>query len=100
MSLGDAHRRLAAVPEEYVELFRAGDTSLELYAPRGSDRQTPHDRDELYVVASGNGTFVRSGNRTTFAAGDVLFADAHEEHRFENFSDDFSTWVVFFGQPK
>ena len=30
-------------------------------------------------------------------AGDLLFVPAHVEHRFERFSDDFRTWVIFFG---
>ena len=45
--------------------------TLRRYAPKDSDRQTPHDQDELYIVA-----------------GDT--------HRFEDFSPDFATWVVFY----
>lgn len=33
----------------------------------------------------------------TLVRGDVLFAPAGIEHRFENFSDDFVTWVIFYG---
>ena len=29
--------------------------------------------------------------------GQVLFVPAGIEHRFEDFSDDFSTWVIFYG---
>jgi mannose-6-phosphate isomerase-like protein (cupin superfamily) len=29
---------------------------------------------------------------------DVLFVPAGVEHRFENFTDDFTTWVIFYGQ--
>jgi uncharacterized protein YjlB len=70
---------------------------LGLYAPRSDDSQTPHRQDELYVVASGSGEFVSAGQRTSFEAGDVLFAPAGVEHRFEHFSNDFATWVVFYG---
>jgi hypothetical protein len=38
-------------------------------------------------------------HRVPFGPGDVLFAAAHVEHRFEGFSDDFATWVVFYGPP-
>lgn len=31
------------------------------------------------------------------AAGDTLFVAAGVTHRFEQFSDDFVTWVVFYG---
>jgi mannose-6-phosphate isomerase-like protein (cupin superfamily) len=69
----------------------------EFYAPRGVDPQMPHDRDELYFVARGSGWFVAEGQRRRFSAGDLIFVPARAEHRFEAFSDDFATWVVFFG---
>ena len=74
-----------------------GTMVLELYAPRNEDDQQPHSQDELYFVARGSGTFVCGGARVDFAKGDVLFAAAGVEHRFENFSADFETWVVFYG---
>lgn len=80
--------------------FLAADLELRHYAPSGTDPQTPHDRDELYVVISGTGTFVRGTERVQFRPGDVLFAAAHENHRFEDFSADFATWVVFYGAPR
>jgi len=70
---------------------------VELYAPVGSDPQNPHDRDEVYFVTSGSGDFVVAGERHRFAAGDALFVAAKVEHRFENFTSDFATWVVFYG---
>ncbi len=78
-------------------LMQHGSMSVRFYAPAGVDRQTPHDQDEIYVVASGSGQFVNGGERTTFGPGDVLFVPAARAHRFEDFSSDFATWVVFFG---
>jgi mannose-6-phosphate isomerase-like protein (cupin superfamily) len=83
--------------ERFVEAFRHGTLVVELYAPRGHDPQTPHDRDEVYFVISGSGDFVHAGEREAFAAGDALFVAAQVEHRFENFSTDFAAWVVFYG---
>lgn len=77
---------------------REGLTTL-FYAPRGADPQGPHGRDEVYVVVSGQGTFFNSGERVEFGPGDVLFAAAHAEHRFEDFSDDLGLWVFFYGEP-
>jgi mannose-6-phosphate isomerase-like protein (cupin superfamily) len=83
--------------ERYVELFRHGTLSVELYAPRGRDPQSPHTRDEVYVVVEGRGDF-RNGDTThPFGPGDLLFVPAGVEHRFENFSDDLAVWVVFYG---
>ena len=36
-------------------LMRHGSMALRYYAPKGKDEQTPHDQDELYIVASGTG---------------------------------------------
>jgi len=82
-----------------AELMRHGSMVLRYYAPQCADRQTPHDQDEIYVVASGRGAFVCAGARVPFGPGDALFAPAGTEHRFEDFSGDFGTWVVFYG-PK
>jgi mannose-6-phosphate isomerase-like protein (cupin superfamily) len=83
--------------ERYVELFRHGTLSVELYAPRGADPQSPHTRDELYVVVAGRGRFRNGSERHPFDPGDVLFVPANVEHRFEEFSDDLAVWVFFYG---
>ncbi|HEY3644519.1 MAG TPA: cupin domain-containing protein [Gammaproteobacteria bacterium] len=81
----------------FVELFKHGSLSIEIYKPTGVDRQKPHTRDEVYVVISGKGVFLNGGERRPFEAGEVLFVPAHAEHRFEEFSADFATWVIFYG---
>ena len=83
--------------ERYVELFTHGTLAVELYAPRGDDPQTPHTRDEVYVVAHGSGYFRNGRERHRFGPGDVLFVPAEVPHRFEEFSDDLAVWVVFYG---
>ena len=82
--------------ERFVAAFQRGTLEVELYAPRGNDPQTPHTRDELYVVVSGSGEFSCDGKREPFAPGDLLFVPATVEHRFLNFSADLVVWVVFF----
>jgi mannose-6-phosphate isomerase-like protein (cupin superfamily) len=93
--------RAAPIPSgaRSAQLMRHGSMILRFYQPRGTDPQTPHEQDELYLVASGRGVFVRGMERHPFGPGDVLFAAAGEVHRFEEFSRDFATWVVFYG-PK
>jgi len=102
----DWHRTIAAAAAAPLEagrasslLFAHGSMQIRYYAPEGHDEQTPHDQDEVYFIASGTGSFVREGERVQFGPGDMLFVAAEEEHRFEEFSDDFGTWVVFYG-PK
>lgn len=83
--------------ERYVELFTHGTLAVEIYAPRGDDPQTPHTRDEVYVVARGSGYFQNGDERHRFGPGDVLFVPAAVVHRFEEFSDDLAVWVFFYG---
>jgi mannose-6-phosphate isomerase-like protein (cupin superfamily) len=77
--------------------LRHGTMKVGLYAPRGSDKQTPHSQDELYIVISGNGEFVKNDSSKTFKPHDVIFVEAGAVHRFENFSEDFAAWVIFWG---
>ncbi len=97
MTLANAAEALSAVDEPFVELFRHGTLNVEYYRPEGVDNQTPHTRDEVYVVASGSGWFVNGDDRHAFEAGEVLFVPAGVVHRFVDFSDDFATWVFFYG---
>ncbi len=84
-------------PLPFVKLMEHGTMSVEYYAPVNIDNQTPHRQDELYIIAGGSGIFNRDGERTPFTIGDVLFVPAGMEHRFENFTNDFAAWVIFYG---
>ncbi len=67
------------------------------YAPVGSDKQTPHAQDEIYILHSGRAHFDLDGETQPCAAGDVIFVPAGVPHRFRDFSEGFGAWVVFFG---
>jgi mannose-6-phosphate isomerase-like protein (cupin superfamily) len=98
LTVADSLQRLPGLAgERFVELFRHGTLSVELYAPRGSDPQQPHRQDEVYVVAEGSGIFVNGPERHAFGKGDVLFVPAGVLHRFEEFSEDLLVWVIFYG---
>lgn len=98
IALNDARKAVpTADGKAFALLFEHGSLQVEIYAPRGTDMQQPHTRDELYVVASGTGWFFIAGQRLRFAPGDALFAAAGEVHRFEDFSDDLVVWVMFYG---
>jgi mannose-6-phosphate isomerase-like protein (cupin superfamily) len=86
-------------PFRFHYALRHGSMKIGLYAPRGADTQTPHAQDELYIVVSGTGAFVKNGARTDFAPHDAIFVEAGAEHRFVDFTDDFSAWVIFWGPP-
>lgn len=96
-TLEQARNGLGSVSEAFVSLFKHGSLEIEYYQPDKVDDQTPHERDEVYIVASGEGTFVNGDQRHAFSKGDVLFVPAGREHRFVDFSEDFATWVMFYG---
>ncbi|MDQ3395424.1 MAG: cupin domain-containing protein [Bacteroidota bacterium] len=99
MSIKEADEILLNTSNQFIGLFTHGTLSVEYYKPLAVDNQEPHDRDEIYVVARGCGDFLNDGKIKKFAQGDFLLVKAGVEHRFLNFSDDFSTWVFFYG-PK
>lgn len=83
----------------YGVLLEHGSMELGYYRPLGSDEQTPHEQDEIYVIHKGSGVFILGDERIAFAPGDALFVPAGVDHRFVEFSDDFATWVIFWGPP-
>jgi mannose-6-phosphate isomerase-like protein (cupin superfamily) len=97
IELQQAREKLEAGDSPFTCFMRHGTMSVELYRPRGKDYQTPHKQDELYHVISGSGTFSKAGFVRDFKAGDTIFVEAGLEHRFESFSEDFETLVIFWG---
>lgn len=86
------------VEKPFTVLMKHGTMSVEYFAPQKTDSQTQHSQDELYVIVRGHGKLSRDGEILECKAGDVLFVPAGMEHRFQNFTDDFATWVVFYGK--
>ena len=97
LTLSNALESLKDEKEPFNKLFSHGSLTVEIYKPQNVDLQIPHDRDEIYVVASGSGCFVNGDSREQFETGEVLFVPAGVVHYFEDFTEDFSTWVFFYG---
>jgi mannose-6-phosphate isomerase-like protein (cupin superfamily) len=95
LSSMDALEKLQKSGSDKINLSRYGNLSFDIYKPKGKDNQQPHDKDEIYMVISGSGVLSCNGTRTSCKQGDILFVPARMEHRFEGFSDDFSTWAIF-----
>ena len=88
--------RAAAPPR----LFRDDHAWIRFAARPTSGPQVPHYRDEFYIVASGTARYRWDGGETMIGPGDMMFAAAHTPHGYNQFSKDFSVWVVFYGPQK
>lgn len=107
----DLHRLLAQLPgpvdgvyphgQPFVTALAHGTMRVELFVPaasgQGKDVQQPHAQDELYLVQHGRASLRIAGEEHALRAGDVRFVPAGVDHRFEDFSQDFATWVIFYG---
>lgn len=82
-----------------VPVLNHGTMEAELYSPVDVDPQKPHDRDEIYVVAKGEGEFFNGEGLVQVKPGSFIFVPAGTPHRFQNFTQGFCVWVFFYG-PK
>ena len=94
-TLAEAIDQHMSANADYTQLFARDSFDIGFYRPVRFDKQTPHERDELYVIAAGSGDFVCGDETRSFSCGDIFFVPAGVEHRFTNFSYDFATWVIF-----
>lgn len=83
--------------EQSAELLKLGSLTVRFYSPHNHDRQEPHTRDEVYVVANGSAAFRCCGREILVKQGDVITVPAYQEHMFVDFQPDFATWVFFYG---
>lgn len=97
ISIKEALNKLKNSGNEFLPLFNHGSLTIEVYKPDKIDSQDIHDKDEVYIIISGTGEFVNGSYTTDFQPGDFLFVPAGVDHRFINFTEDFATWVIFYG---
>jgi mannose-6-phosphate isomerase-like protein (cupin superfamily) len=91
---------LPRTPGRSSEVFIDGDLEVRFAARPSNGPQVPHERDELYFVAAGTARYRVEDKVTPVGPGDVLFCAARVEHGFEENSDDFCVWVLFYGPRK
>lgn len=98
MRVAEAQRNIPGpAGERAVKVLERGPLDVALSMPLRPSQQTPHVQDEIYFVVCGRGVLFHDGKRDPFEAGDLLFVAAGTEHQFENISEDFAVWRVFYG---
>src|ERR1700676_3150870 len=95
-----ARLALPRTPGRSAEVFVDGELEVRFAARPTNGPQVPHDRDELYFVAAGTGRYRVEDSVSEFGPGDLLFCAARVPHGFEDISEDFCVWVLFYGPVK
>ncbi|GAA2144413.1 cupin domain-containing protein [Actinomadura napierensis] len=82
---------------DWTEQLRTADLSVGTYCipAGGTDDQSPHTEDEIYVVTAGRATIVTPDATAAVGPGSVIFVPAGEEHRFTDITEDLALLVVF-----
>ena len=96
--IAEAQKRIPGpAGENAVVVLQHGTLDVKLSFPLRPNLQTPHAQDEVYIVVRGVGVLVHEEVREAFAPGDLVFVPAGIDHRFEETSDDFAVWRIFYG---
>jgi mannose-6-phosphate isomerase-like protein (cupin superfamily) len=78
-------------------VLKRGTCDVKLSLPIPPNEQAPHTQDEIYVIVRGRGVLIHDGKHDAIETGDLLFVAAGVEHRFEEFTQDFALWRIFYG---
>jgi mannose-6-phosphate isomerase-like protein (cupin superfamily) len=81
----------------WAEHFRVDDLSVGTYSipAGGTDDQSPHAEDEIYVVTSGRARIETPEASADVGPGSVIYVPANEEHRFVDVTEDLAVLVLF-----
>lgn len=95
--LAGAGTYVASMSSHWEEHLEVPDLSCGTYSlpAGGSDPQSSHTEDEIYVVTRGQATLWTPSGSAVMRPGDVAFVPAGEEHRFVDVVEDFAAVVVF-----
>jgi quercetin dioxygenase-like cupin family protein len=88
---------VASITSHWEEHLEVPDLSCGTYSlpAGGTDPQSPHTEDEIYLVTRGTATLWTADGTAQLRVGDVAFVPAGEEHRFVEIVEDFAVVVVF-----
>lgn len=84
-------------PNHWVERFRVPDLSVGTYSipAGGTDDQTPHHEDEIYVITGGRAILTSDTATAAVHPGSVIYVAAGEHHTFTQITEDLTLLVIF-----
>lgn len=95
--LGQVLRERERAGGPYLEFIRGASLSVGLYVlpAGGTDEQSPHAEDEVYVVLAGRSRFTAADETRDAVPGDTIFVPAGVPHHFHDIVDELRLIVVF-----
>ena len=86
-----------AEPNDWIVHLATNDLSLGTYCipAGGTDDQSPHTEDEIYVVKTGQAALVTGSGTAAVGPGSVIYVPAGETHRFTDITEDLALIVIF-----
>jgi len=83
--------------KRYHEFLRVPAMSAGIYVlgVGATDKQTPHQEDEIYYVVRGNAKIRLGREERAIREGDVIFVEKRLEHRFFDIVEELGLLVVF-----
>ena len=61
VSVDEATKLLNKQEKTFVQVMEEGKMTVEYYVPKKIDNQQPHNKNEIYIIASGSTDFFRAG---------------------------------------
>ena len=97
---GTFTRPAGSAGTHWIEHLRVPDLSVGTYSilAGGSDDQSPHTEDEIYVVTAGRATLQVNGpggQAAPVGPGSVIYVPAGEPHHFTDITSDLAVIVLF-----
>jgi mannose-6-phosphate isomerase-like protein (cupin superfamily) len=95
--LDDVEEQHRQVGKPWLEFLRVPSLSVGLYAlpAGGTDPQSPHQEDEVYVVVRGRAMLRVADEDRPVRPGSIVFVGKGVEHRFHSIEEPLSVLVFF-----
>jgi quercetin dioxygenase-like cupin family protein len=83
--------------KRYHEFLRVPAMSAGMYvlSAGATDKQNPHQQDEIYYVVRGRAKVRLGGEERAVHEGDVIFVEKNLEHRFFEIAEELALLVIF-----